>query len=275
MTHDRAARQALTSALTTRFGEDIPLPESLAGLDTLAAIAEHRTGRSYEARTVSPELIRLIAACALSAPSKSDLQQADILEVDDPKLRTAIADLIPSMPWVREAPAFLVVCGNGRRLLAASDLAGETFANQHLDHFFNATVDAALVLQNLIVCAEAVGLATCPISVIRNHAAKVSDLLALPDHVFPLAGLCLGWPGDERRLSPRLPLSQTLHRNQHSEGDLATALPTYDQRRAHTEGRDPDASDFIGWSRAKARMYAGPQRADFGAFIKSKGFKLE
>lgn len=275
MTHHRAARRALTSALATRFGEDVPLPDSLAGLETLTDIAAHRTGRSYEARAIAPELIRLIAACALSAPSKSDLQQADIVEIDDPMLRTAIADLIPSMPWVREAPAFLVVCGNGRRLLAASDLAGETFANQHLDHFFNATVDAALVLQSLIVCAEAVGLATCPISVIRNHAATLSDLLALPSHVFPLAGLCLGWPGEERRISPRLPLSQTLHRNHHSEGDLATALPTYDRRRARIEGRDSDAPDFVGWSRAKARMYAEPQRADFGAFIKDKGFKLD
>lgn len=274
MTHDRAARRALTSALATRFGEDVPLPEPLGGLETLAAIATHRTGRSYQARAVAPALLRLIAACALSAPSKSDLQQADIVEIDDPKLRGAIADLIPSMPWVREAPAFLVVCGNGRRLLAASNQAGETFANQHLDHFFNATVDATLVLQNLIVCAEAAGLATCPISVIRNHAAKISDLLALPDHVFPLAGLCLGWPQGERHISPRLPLSQTLHRNRHGEGDLATALPAYDRRRAQIEGQDPDAPGFVGWSRAKARMYAEPQRADFGTFIRSKGFKL-
>jgi nitroreductase/FMN reductase [NAD(P)H] len=275
MNSDRAARRALTSALAERFGENMPLPEDLAGIETLAAIASHRTGRSYEARPIEPELVRLIAACSLSAPSKSDLQQADIIEVADGQKRAAIAAMIPSMPWVRDAAAFLVVCGNGRRLLEASRIAGELFANQHLDHFFNAAVDAALVLQNLIVCAEAVGLATCPISVIRNHAAKVSGLLDLPDYVFPVAGLCLGWPAGERHLSPRLPLSQTLHRDRYTEGELAEALAAYDRRRARAEGKDPDHPEFVGWSRAKARMYAEPQRADFGAFITGKGFRLD
>ena len=269
-----AETAALKSALEERFGEAIAVPGDLAGVGTLAGIAAHRTYRSYTAQSVEPELVRLLAAVALSAPSKSDLQQADIVAVADPATRRAIGDLIPSMPWVAEAPAFVVVCGNGRRILEASALRGETFANRHLDHFFNASVDAAIVLATLIIAAEAVGLGSCPISVIRNHAAAVSELLALPDHVFPVAGLCLGWPAGERRISARLPLDQTLHHDRHDVSDLAAALDTYDRRRGAAEGYDPDGPDFIGWSRAKARMYAEVQRADFGAFIESKGFRL-
>ena len=109
---------------------------------------------------------------------------------------------------------------------------------------------------------------------IRNHAAEVSRLLDLPDHVFPVAGLCLGWPGEERRISPRLPLSQTLHRDRHDDSALAAALDGYDRRRGIAEGYDPAGPGFIGWSLAKARMYAEVQRRDFGAFIESKGFRL-
>jgi nitroreductase/FMN reductase [NAD(P)H] len=110
--------------------------------------------------------------------------------------------------------------------------------------------------------------------VIRNHAAEVSALLDLPDHVFPLAGLCLGWPGGERRISARLPLSQTLHRDRHDDSALAAALDGYDRRRGTAEGYDPEGPDFVGWSRAKARMYSEVQRRDFGAFVRSKGFRL-
>ena len=78
MTHDRAARRALTSALATRFGEDVPLPEPLGGLETLAAIATHRTGRSYQARAVAPALLRLIAACCRSDFEGADRAQAAI-----------------------------------------------------------------------------------------------------------------------------------------------------------------------------------------------------
>jgi nitroreductase/FMN reductase [NAD(P)H] len=39
--------------------------------------------RRYLARDIEPRLLRLLCACALSAPSKSDLQQADILVIRD------------------------------------------------------------------------------------------------------------------------------------------------------------------------------------------------
>jgi len=32
---------------------------------------------------------------------------------------------------------------------------------------------------------------------------------------------------------------------------------------------------FYGWSEDKARQYGVPQRADFGAFVRSKGFGLD
>ena len=274
MAAEKGARAILAQALAQRFGEAVAVPDGLAGLEVLAGIAARRTHRRYAAKPVEAALLRLLAAVALSAPSKSDLQQADIVAVADPETRGAIAALIPTMPWVAEAPAFVVVCGNGRRLLEASALHGEQFANDHLDHFFNASVDAALVLQTLIVAAEAVGLGCCPISVIRNHAARVSALLALPDHVFPVAGLCLGWPAEAGAVKPRLPLSQTLHRDRHDEGNLTAELLAYDRRRGIAEGHDPDGTDFIGWSRAKARQYAEPQRRDFGAFVRGKGFRL-
>ena len=268
------AKRGLESALAARFGEPIEVPGELDGLETLARLAAHRTHRTYQNRPVDPALMRLLAAVALSAPSKSDLQQADIVVVSDAGKRAAIAKLIPKMPWIAESAAFLVVCGNGRRLLEASALHGQTFANDHLDHFFNASVDAALVLQNLIVAAEAVGLGTCPISVIRNHAAKVSNLLELPERVFPVAGLCLGWPAEPRRISPRLPLSQTLHQDRHDDSALTEAMTDYDRRRGVAEGYDPDSTDFRGWSEAKARMYAETQRRDFGAFVEARGFRL-
>ena len=48
------------------------------------------------------------------------------------------------------------------------------------------------------------GLGSCPISEIRNHAAAISALLELPDRVFPIAGLTLGYPATKEPMSPRL-----------------------------------------------------------------------
>ncbi|HEY6254269.1 MAG TPA: nitroreductase family protein, partial [Xanthobacteraceae bacterium] len=101
--------------MTERFGERLPVDPSLAGLDELARIAGHRVHRDFRAEPVEPALLRLLCACALSAPSKSDLQQADILILNDSKQRREITALMPDMPWLAQAPVLLVFLANGNR----------------------------------------------------------------------------------------------------------------------------------------------------------------
>lgn len=272
----------LEDMLAERFGESFPVDAKLAGLDELARIAGHRVHRRFLARAVEPGLIRLLCACALSAPSKSDLQQADILVVRDRNTQRAIAGLITDMPWIADAPAFLVFLANGARLPHMAELRQKPFPNDHLDLFFNAAVDSALVLATFLRAAAAVGLGCCPISAIRDHAATISAMLALPDRVVPVAGLCVGWPAESGRITPRLGLEATLHEDRYDDGDIARKIDDYDRRRAaqlpYRRQRNParfGEAAFYGWSEDKARQYAEPLRAHFGAFVRGKGFRLD
>jgi nitroreductase/FMN reductase [NAD(P)H] len=277
---DHQSAKAVAEALQARFGETFVVDETLPGLDVLARISGRRVQRRYLDRPVDPALLRLLCACALSAPSKSDLQQADIAILSRADQHT-IADLIPDQPFIRTAPAFLVFLANGRRLPEISRMRGKPFPNDHLDQFFNASVDAGIVLATFLAACDAVGLGTCPISVIRDHSAKVSDMLKLPQRVIPVAGMCVGWPSDRGHTSPRLSLQTTLHQDRYDEGDLAARIETYDRRRAAIhpyKPRDPARwgdVPFYGWSEDKARQYGVPQRADFGAFVRAKGFCLD
>ena len=268
-------------ALDERFGAKISVAPDQAGADSLARMLEHRSQRRYTPQPVSPALLKLLFACALSAPSKSDLQQADIVHVADSATRTTIADLIPDNPWVRAAPVFLVFCGDNRRTRQVAELRGKPFANDHLDAFMNAAVDAGIVMATFIHAAEAVGLGCCPISSVRNHAQTVSDLLALPDWVFPVAGLCVGYPSEEGQITSRLPLEVTVHTDRFDETGIDAKIDAYDRRRyarqQYKKQRDVarfGTAELYGWSEDKARQYAKPERADFGAFIRRKKFNL-
>jgi nitroreductase len=270
----------IKAALSERFGEPMEVDPGLPGLDEIARIAAHRVHRRYLERDIPPDLMRLLCACALSAPSKSDLQQADILVVRDRKKIGAITDLLPEMPWIRHAPVFLVFLANGRRLPKISQMRGKPFPNDHLDLFFNATVDAAIVMTTMLRAAEAVGLGCCPISVIRDHAAIISEMFALPEKVIPIAGMCLGWPAEASGITPRLSLTTTVHEDRFEE-DLST-IDAYDHRRATTrpyrnqrETQRFGRIEFYGWSEDKARQYAVSLRADFGTFVRAKGFHLD
>ena len=91
------------------------------------------------------------------------------------------------------------------------------------------------MLSAFVIAAEAVGLGCCPISAVRNHAARISDLLGLADHVFPVAGLTLGWPAEEGAVSLRLPLDVTVHTDRFGEADIERKIAAYDARRAQVQ----------------------------------------
>lgn len=244
----------------------------------------HRTHRRYADRPVDPALLDLLFACAFSAPSKSDLQQAGVVRVRDPALRAEIAALIPSMPWIAAAPEFMVFIGDGRRIRAICAARGKPFANDHLDAFFNPAVDAGLALANFIAAAEGEGLGCCPISAVRNHAERIGALLALPAHVFPVAGLCLGWPAREGFISSRLPLDASVHVDRYDDAGMPARVDEYDRRRDGIHAIPPDAhrlvdrygtAAFYGWSEDKARQVSLSEREDFGAYVRSQGFRLD
>jgi len=281
MTSARNVATTIEAALTERFGAAPAVDSALPGLDELARMAGHRSHRRFADHAVAPALLELLFACALSAPSKSDLQQADIVRVAERARIKAIADGIPDMPWIANAPVFLVFCGNNRRIRQIGEWRGKPFANEHLDHFMNAAVDAGIVMTSFIRAAEAVGLGCCPISAVRNQPEATSRLLDLPAGVFPVAGLCVGYPAEEGRITPRLSLPVTVHTDRYDESGVKEKIEAYDRPRnavlPYRRQRNPERfgkADFYGWSEDKARQYAVPEREDFGAFIRSQGFSL-
>src|SRR5262249_23304470 len=226
-------------------------------------IAGHRVHRRFLPRPVEPALLRLLCACALSAPSKSDLQQADIVVIGDREKQRSIAMLIPDMPWIAQAPVLLVFLADGSRLPQIARLREKPFPNDHLDLFFNAVVDSAIVLATFMRAAAAVGLGCCPISASRDRVEAVADLLALPARVVPVAGLVVGWPAEPGHVTPRLGLATTLHEDRYAAGDLAQQIDAYDRRRAarrpYARQCDPNRwgrAEFYGWCEDKGRRNA-------------------
>jgi nitroreductase len=262
-----------------------PAPEDDAALDFLRRMLLRRTHRRYADRPIAERLLRLLLAAAFSASSKSDFQQASVIRVADPARRDRLAALVPDMPWIGSAPVFLVFCGDARRLERLGELRRHPNQNGRLEGFFNAAVDAALALQSCILAAESAGLGCCPISVIRNHAREVAEILDLPDKVFPVAGLCLGYPAQAGHISMRLPLAVTLHMDRYDDGSLAAEVDAYDRRRdarysiprgQHRARERFGEASFYGWSEDKARQAAAePEGEGFAAWLRSRGFTFD
>jgi nitroreductase len=266
-----------------RFGQNLLLDKDLDETDFLEAAIGRASCRSFLPKAVPDQLIDALCAVALSAPSKSDLQQRDIIIVEDQAIRNSLGQLLGASDWAVEAPVFLVFCGNNKRQRQLHQMHDIPFGNDHFDPLFNAIGDAAIAMSAFVTAAETVGLGTCPISQIRNHPNEASDLLGLPDLVFPFVGLAVGWPATKQKeISPRLSLKSTVHRDQFDDDQALDQISEYDQRRRavqpYEKQRHGDLfgeSDAYCWSEEKARHYSQSERAGFGEFLRKKGFRLD
>jgi len=265
---------SLNALIQSRFGLPGDIGYSTASNDTIDNILNRRSHRSFADEVLPDDLLNTLFATAFSAPSKSDLQQACVIHVQDKAKQRRIAAATPSIGWVAEAPVFLVWCGDSRRIRRLAEWRGHAFANDHLDAFMNAAVDAGICMQTFIIAAESFGLGCCPVSEVRNQIELLSDELELPQHVFPVAGLCVGWPLSQLRGQPDISIDSALF----------DEVADYDVRREKLDRTPANEQRFVeqlgvaenyGWSENRTRQYSRPARADFGRYIRRQGFNLD
>lgn len=266
-----------------RFGLPLETGSAETSNKTLIDILGRQSCRLFKNAPVPEELLQTLLAAAFSAPSKSDLQQSCVIRIKNMDKQRRIAALSPHTNWIANAPVFMVWCGDSRRIRRLSEWRDHPFANDHLDAFMNAAVDTGIAMQTFIIAAESVGLGCCPVSQIRDQIKPLSNELELPEWVFPVAGLCVGWPDGERPISLRLPLRTTTHSDRYDDSNLLEQVADYDSRREELEQTAPEQQRMVdrfgisteyGWSENRTRQYAVPARADFGQYIRDQGFDL-
>ncbi|MFQ5414748.1 MAG: NADPH-dependent oxidoreductase [Phycisphaerae bacterium] len=234
----------------------------------------HRSVRSFTDEPLQGGVLELLVRAGTRASTSSNMQAYTIIAITDADLKAHMAGLCADQPQIHESAVFLAFCADLHRLTLACGMHGaDTTAMGHAEALLVAVIDTALVMQNVAVAAESLGLGICMIGAMRNRPHDVADALKLPRGVVAVSGLCIGTPADHGDPRPRLPLDAVLHRNGYRDDDASAALiAEYDTilARWYAE-RDLHPSDPR-WSAVMARRLPGiAARASVGTFLHDQG----
>ena len=149
---------------------------------------------------------------------------------------------------------------------------GKEFEGDYTEQFIIATVDVALMAQNLVIAAESVGLGICYIGGLRNNPQEVSDLLELPRGVYPVFGLCLGYPDQDPEVKPRLPLPVILKQERYNEEGDEEAIARYDETIREYYATRTGGGHGISWSEQVAMLLSEKSRPHMREFLAGQGF---
>lgn len=241
----------------------------------LARFLAHRSVRRYSKEPVPESMVTALVAAAQSAATSSNLQLWSIVSIQDPERREKIAKIAADQHQIREAAWFFAFLADHYRLHAAGKgVDQDTSGLEYMEFFLMAAVDAALAAERMVCAAESLGLGICYIGALRNDPEAVKELLELPEGVFALFGLCIGWPeeGASYPIKPRLPQTSIWFRERY---DRNVSVSEYDERMRNFYVSEGMKGEFTWSMRSARRTSLLTGREVIQEWLKKQGFNLK
>ncbi|RUR37964.1 oxygen-insensitive NADPH nitroreductase [Vreelandella populi] len=241
--------------------------------DVIKLLKSHRSIRKFSDRPIPHELLVELIRAGQGAATSSHVQAYTVIHVKNPANREQIAELAGGQSYIVNCSDFLVFCADMKRPTEASERTGANVIRGMTEQLLVATVDTALMAQNVATAAESEGLGICYIGGIRNNPQAISDLLKLPEHVYPVFGMCLGYPEHEPEVKPRLPVEAILKEDYYSDdGEQVEAFDTTMQ--AYYQSRS-SSNKNTDWSHNLTPLFDNKLRPHMREFLIERGFEMK
>lgn len=250
-----------------------------SGAETINILQNHRSVRQFKKDRIPSDILESMLLSAQSAPSSSHGQAYSIINVTDIDKKKAMAEYAGNQQQVIDCSNFFVFCGDLHRLdnIASLERIEIKEVLDSTEMYLIATVDATLAAQNLAIAAEALGFGIVYTGGIRNNPQKVSNLLELPSRVYPVFGMCVGYPQPHQipEKKPRLPLSVVCHENKYASfEEIYPSIQQYDEIMKEYYLRRTRGSRADSWSHMMTDKRKVPRRMHMKKFLEERGFPL-
>lgn len=242
--------------------------------EILSLMNSHTSVRNFKDYPISDETLHELIKAGQSAASSNFIQAYTVIRVKDPEKRKIIAELAGNQSHVVDAPLFLVFVADLERARLSTTLHEEKMVHGQTEAFIISTVDTALMAQNVMLAAESMDLGGVYIGAIRNNPQVVSELLDLPDHTYPLFGMCLGYPESKNEVKPRLPLEIVLKTDSYQSGNEVELLRKYDDTMEAYYAKRNTANRSDNWTKQMARMFSKPLRPHMKDFLENRKLNM-
>lgn len=237
-------------------------------------LKRHTTIRDYQPTPIDKAELKLMLHAAQHAASSNFIQAYSVIHITDQKKIEQLATLADNKRQILSAPVVLLFCADLKRAKKACQMQNVDIDKNNLENFIVTTVDTALFAQNFVVAAESKGYGICYIGGVRNQPEEISELVDLPDYVFPLFGMTVGVPADTPEVKPRLPIDAILHENNYEIDKYETILKSYDETMENYYQERTSNKKQTNWTKTMAAFLKIPRREHMQDFIRSRKFDI-
>ncbi|MCI6111314.1 MAG: nitroreductase family protein [Prevotella sp.] len=204
----------------------------------MQTINTRRSIRRYQDKDVDNTLLTRLIKEAERTQTMGNLQLYSVVVTRSKELKTKLAPAHFNQPMVTGAPVVLTFCADYRRTTLWAEQRQATPGYDNPLSFVNAMTDALLFCQTFCNLAEEEGLGCCFLGTTVYQPQSIIDTLQLPELVFPVATITLGWPDENPPLSDRLPVSTIIHEETFHDYSVADIDKAYAYKEQLDENKE-------------------------------------
>ena len=204
----------------------------------MQTINTRRSIRRYQDKDVDNTLLTRLIKEAERTQTMGNLQLYSVVVTRSEELKTKLAPDHFNQPMVTGAPVVLTFCADYRRTTLWAEQRQATPGYDNPLSFVNAMTDALLFCQTFCNLAEEEGLGCCFLGTTVYQPQSIIDTLQLPELVFPVATITLGWPNENPPLSDRLPVSTIIHEETFHDYSVADIDKAYAYKEQLDENKE-------------------------------------
>lgn len=204
----------------------------------MQTINTRRSIRRYQDKDVDNTLLTRLIKEAERTQTMGNLQLYSVVVTRSEELKAKLAPAHFNQPMVTGAPVVLTFCADYRRTTLWAEQRQATPGYDNPLSFVNAMTDALLFCQTFCNLAEDEGLGCCFLGTTVYQPQSIIDTLQLPELVFPVATITLGWPDENPPLSDRLPVSTIIHEETFHDYSVADIDKAYAYKEQLDENKE-------------------------------------
>ncbi|MCI1682630.1 MAG: NADPH-dependent oxidoreductase [Bacteroides sp.] len=179
-----------------------------------------RTIRKYKQKDISDNLLNDLFESAFRASTVGNMQVYSVIVTRDDQRKAKLAPAHFNQPMVQEAPVVLTFCIDLNRFSKWCKQRNAEPGYNNFEWFVTGAVDTLLVAQTFCIAAEEKGLGICYLGTTTYNPHLIIDALELPELVFPIATITVGWPAENPEQVDRLPLEGLIHKETYHDYTL-------------------------------------------------------
>lgn len=196
--------------------------------ETMRILLDRGSCRAFEERDIDDALLQEVLEAGLRAPSGGNLQPWSAIVIRGQEKKDRLTELCGNQKFISRAPVNLLFCIDQARLKRWAELETAPFtALASFRHFWISFQDTIIAAQNICTAADALGLGSVYVGTVLECFRELKEMFDLPQGVFPVVLLSLGWPKQPPVVKSKLPESILIHQEKYqtpTDGDLLQAM---------------------------------------------------